>query len=91
MRQLSIDRLIVYHTLIFFPPHPDGDSLCSCSWPRTGLLGGLGEENTVRNRDTWRLIETSQDIYLYDTVRRTLHDETQDQRKNKNKKQSASQ
>jgi hypothetical protein len=51
MRQLSIDRLIVYHTLIF-SPHPDGDSLCSCSWPRTGLLGGLGEENTVRNRDT---------------------------------------
>ncbi len=39
------------------------------------LLGGLGEENMVRNRDTdLRLIETSQKsgyIYLYDSVRTT--------------------
>jgi hypothetical protein len=40
------------------------------------LLGGLGEENTVRNRDTiLRLIGTSQDIYIY-TIQREQHPST---------------
>jgi hypothetical protein len=65
IRQLSIDRLIVYHALIFHF-YPDGDSLCSCPCLRNGCWEDWArKENTVRNRDTHlRLIETSQDIYI---------------------------
>ena len=62
-RQLSIDRLIVHHAFIIF--YPDSDSLCSCSWLRTGYWVDLAKINTVRNRDTgFGLIETSQAIYI---------------------------
>jgi hypothetical protein len=61
--QLSVDRLIVHHALVFLF-YPDSDSLCSCSWLRTDCWQNLARKNTVRNRDTGSgLIETSQDIY----------------------------
>jgi len=63
-----------------FPPRPDGDSLCSYSWPRTGCREDW-------SRKTRCVIETSQDIYSYNTVGTTAEYYTKHDFKAKTKTQ----